>query len=120
MKLSKVFLAAMGILFLTGLSGTSAMAALTTIGTATYGGTEYNLIYMDDGPFGPITWLDYENNCYNWHNQVNWASGLGSELTVTLEPGYTSSIDWSTGWRLPATVDGPYVVGYNGTTTGGL
>jgi hypothetical protein len=81
--------------------GLTANAALTTIGTATYQGNEYNLIYMDDGPFGPITWLDYTKGRDTWQNQVNWASGLGSQLTVTLNPGYTTSVDWSTGWRLP-------------------
>jgi hypothetical protein len=40
-------------------------------------------------------------------------------LTINLEPGYTTSIDWSTGWRLPETVDGPWSFGYDGTTTGG-
>jgi len=38
-----------------------------------------------------------------WQDQVDWASGLGSQLTVTLNPGYTSGVDWSTGWRLPET-----------------
>ena len=96
-----------------------ASADLVTIGTATYGGSTYNLIYMDDGPFGPITWLDYTRSTDNWYNQVDWASGLGEELTVTLFPGYTSSVDWSTGWRLPETVDGEYEWGYDGTTTAG-
>lgn len=58
---------------------------------------------MDDGPFGPITWLDYTRDYANWQEQVNWASGLGSQLTVSLDPDYTSSVDWSTGWRLPET-----------------
>ena len=102
-----------------------AHAGLTTIGTASYdsdgdGTAEYyNLIHMDDGPFGPITWLDYTKNVDDWTNQVDWASGLGSELTVTLSPNHTTSIDWSVGWRLPKTVDGPYKYGYDGTTTGG-
>jgi hypothetical protein len=50
---------------------------------------------------------------------VNWASGLGGDLTVTLYPGYTTSIDWSTGWQLPRTVDGEWEFGYDGTTTAG-
>ena len=32
----------------------SANAALTTIGTANYGGSDYNLIYDADGPLGPM------------------------------------------------------------------
>ncbi len=100
-------------------------AALTVIGTASYdsdgNGTaeDYKMIYLDDGPFGPITWLDYTKIADNWQNQVSWASGLGGNLTVNLDPVYTSTIDWSTGWRLPETADGSYVYGYDGTTTAG-
>jgi hypothetical protein len=78
-------------------------AGLTTIGTATYQGNDYNLIYMDDGPFGPVTWLDYTKSPDDWEYQIDWASGLGNQLTVTLDPGYTTSVDWGTGWRLPET-----------------
>jgi hypothetical protein len=78
-----------------------AAASLNVIGTATYLGSEYNLIYEADSPYGPITWLDYTKGGDIWDNQVNWASGLGGSLTVTLNPGYTTSIDWTTGWRLP-------------------
>ncbi len=80
---------------------TQAAASLTVIGTATYLGNDYNLIYDADSPFGPITWLDYTSPFIPWLDQVNWASGLGGSLTVTLNPGYTPSIDWTTGWRLP-------------------
>ena len=82
-----------------------AQALLQVIGTATYQGDDYNLIYMDDGPFGPITWLDYTSPSFpnqgEWQNQVNWAVGLGADLTVTLDSGYTTTINWTTGWRLP-------------------
>jgi hypothetical protein len=99
----------------------AAHASLTVIGTATYLGETYNLIYQDDGPNGPITWLDYSQSVNSWQTQVNWASlELGPNLTVTLNPGYTSTIDWTTGWRLPTTVDGPNVYGWDGTTTGGF
>jgi len=76
-------------------------AALTTIGTATYNGTDYNLIYEDDSISGGLVWLDYSNAPDNWDNQVSWASGLGGSLTVNLDPLYTTDIDWTTGWRLP-------------------
>jgi len=96
-----------------GISG-AANAALTVIGTAHYQGNDYKMIYLDDGPSGPITWLDYTRNDDTWQNQLDWASRLGAELTVTLDPDYTSTIDWSTGWRLPevdesqANIQGPW------------
>ena len=105
-------------LFLLTLTGL-AQAALTTIGTATYGCSDYKLIYDADGPFGPITWLDYSKSVNNWAYQKAWAAGLGASLTVTLNPGYRTSIDWETGWRLPDTVDGGYSWGYDGTTAAG-
>jgi hypothetical protein len=74
---------------------------LTTIGTATYLGNDYNLIYMDDGPFGPVTWLDYTKEFDTWQTQADWASGLGADLMVTLDSVHTTDIDWTTGWRLP-------------------
>lgn len=121
MKKALVLLFIIGMLL--GVSGTP-YASLTVIGTASYQGSTYNLIYQDNGPFGPITWMDYTSPMQNgtWQNQVNWASTLGSvsnPLTVTLSPGCTSAIDWTTGWRLPTTVDGPYASGYDGTTTAG-
>ena len=111
---------------------TNAYASLEVIGTATYEGEDYKLIYMDNGPFGPITWLDYtnkttnttENNFYTWAEQLAWANGLGAELLVTLNEGYITSADWSVGWRLPETVDrrdiggnGPWDGAYHITTS---
>ena len=55
-----------------------------------------------------------------WQDQLAQATILGSNLTVTLDPGYTSTIDWTTGWRLPATIDGAYDWGNDGTTTAGF
>ncbi len=80
-------------------------ASLTTIGTATYMGSEYNLIYENDSIDGGLVWLDYTRSYDSWQNQVDWASGLGSNLTVNLYSGYTSDIDWGTDWRLPLTQD---------------
>jgi len=94
-----------------------AQAALTTIGTACYGGSDYNLIYDDDDTGhggGGLVWLDYTHSSATWQNQKDWASGLGASLTVTLESPIHTDIDWTTGWRLPDTVDGPYVHGYEG------
>ena len=110
MKKLSVFLCAMVLLF--GVVGT-AYSGLQTIGTATYGGSDYNLIYEDDSIDGGLVWLDYTKISDTWQNQDNWASGLGSNLTVNLDPNYTTTIDWSTGWRLPLTQE--EASGYNQT-----
>lgn len=80
-------------------------ADLITIGTATYLGSNYNLIYEDDSIDGGLVWLDYTKHTNNWQNQKDWASGLGDSLTVNLAPDYITNIDWSTGWRLPLAQD---------------
>jgi len=69
------------------------------------------LIYDDDLN---ITWLQdanyaktsgYYDGVMNWSQATTWAANL-------VYGGYSD-------WRLPTTVDGPYVIGYNGTTTAG-
>lgn len=96
----------------------TADATLITIGEATYQGSQYNLIWDNDGPNGSVVWLDYSNPVNTWGDQVAWATGLGGNLTVALNPGYT--ITWTdSDWRLPTTVDGLFVNGYDGTTTAG-
>ncbi len=57
-----------------------------------------------------ITWYDYAKSPDTWDHQVSWAASL----SVTDVNGHSI-----TGWRLPTAVDGPYVVGYDGTTTAG-
>lgn len=96
-----------------------ANAVLTTIGQGEYLGSDYNLIWDSDSPFGPIVWLDYTHSEGIWQNQVDWAAGLngGGVLTYNINPIY--SITWNDGWRLPETVNGPYTVGYDGSTTAG-
>jgi hypothetical protein len=105
------------VLLMAALAG-PAGATLLDIGTATYGGNNYNLIY-DNNPSGPVVWLDYTNSDNNWSNQVAWAGGLNTAGTLTYNflPGY--SMNWGSGWHLPTTVDGPFVYGTNGSTTGG-
>lgn len=104
----------------------SASAALQVIGTATYddggGAQEYNLILDDDNNGASVIWLDYTNGPGDWNTQINWAAGLNTTgvLTINWNPGI--GVTWDNdglGWRLPATVDGPYVYGCDGTTTGG-
>ncbi len=108
----------MGIIFL-GFAGL-AQASLTTIGTATYGGSDYNLIYDDDDTGfggGGLVWLDYRKSKDSLGNLRTWSAVLGAQLIINLNPGYTTNIDWTTGWRLPDTPDekeGLSVYGFNG------
>ena len=83
-----------------------AQATLSVSGTVLYDGADRNLIYDSDLD---ITWLDYTKGPTSWVSQVAWAGGLS--LTVN-----GSTYD---DWRLPSTVDGQYVWGYDGTTTAG-
>ena len=101
------------------ISTLSAYAGLTTIGQAQYSGQNYNLIWDNDSPSGSIVWLDYTKSVATWQNQMNWAAGLnsGGVLTYDINPAY--NLTWSGNWRLPSTVDSPYVWGYDGTTTAG-
>lgn len=85
------------------LSSFSAQAELFNRGTDSLGN---QLIYDSDLN---ITWYDFTNSVDTWQNQVNWASGL------TVDFGGTIYDDW----RLPTTVDGPWVFGYDGSTTAG-
>ena len=104
-------------LFILGIAG-MANAALTTIGTASYDGSEYNLIWDDDNNGSSVVWLDYSNAQNNWSSQNIWAAGLNSALTYNIDSAY--SVTWDdAAWRLPITVDGPWVYGYDGTTKGG-
>lgn len=76
-----------------------AQASLTTIGTATYGSTDYNLILDDSNNGNKVVWLDYTNNWTNWAAQNSWAPTLDSALTINTF-GY--DIDWGdSSWRLP-------------------
>lgn len=103
------------ILLMAGMAGVSA-AALTTIGTGTYGGSEYRLIY-DSG--SNLTWLDYTKGDQLWLNQMTWAASLNAPgvISYNLNPGV--SMKWSGDWRLPDTVDGPDNFSYDGTTSVG-
>jgi hypothetical protein len=100
------------LIFLSG----AANASLTKIGTGTYGSVEYNLIYEDDQK---LIWLDYTHGRADWQSQRDWATGLNVSgvLVYNLNPGL--GVTWGGDWRLPSTVDGPWVWGYEGTTTGG-
>ena len=99
-----------------GMAG-MAQATLTTIGTATYNGTDYKLIWDDDNNGNSVIWLDYTNDPTGWSLQTAWAAGLDGLLTYNINPDYT--VSWDGDWRLGSTVDGAYEWGYDGTTTAG-
>jgi hypothetical protein len=73
-------------------------------GTSTHG--THNLIYDPDRD---ITWYDYTRNINTWDSQMAWAGALSVDFGG----------DIFDDWRLPATVDGPFVYGYDGSTTAG-
>jgi len=79
-------------------------ATLTVIGTATYDGTDYNLVWDDDNGGGTeVVYLDYDYSVGRFVNHpdaISWAGGLGAALTINLLPGH--SVTWSGDWRLPA------------------
>lgn len=87
----------------------SVRAELQVIGTATAGYDEdgivgddyYNLIYDTEQQ---IVFLDYVRASDQWINQMNWVAGLS--LNVLLNPGFSTTVELSTGWRLP-TVETP-------------
>ena len=100
--MKKSLLIIIGVVFLLGLVGT-ANATLYDRG----GG----LIYDSDQD---ITWLqnaNYAGIIMNWANAVAWADTLSYYDSVR-------GVTWDD-WRLPTTMDGPYVYGYDGTTTAG-
>lgn len=104
-------------LVLFGMAG-MADAALTTIGTATYNGADYKLIWDDDNNGNSVIWLDYSNTPAAWSAQVAWTAGLDAALTYHIDAAYKVAWD-DADWRLPSTVDGPYKYGYDGSTTTG-
>ncbi len=100
-----------------------AIASLITIGKAHYGDNYYNLIYDDDNNGNGLVWLDYSNSPKTpegyegypgWQHQVDWATSLKnpSILECILNPDIL--IKWDGLWRLPKTVDGETIWGYEG------
>ena len=82
----------------------AANAGLITIGTASYAGSNYDLIYEEaDGIYGGLVWLDYtEEPAADWQSQKEWADDLngGGVLTYDLDP--LISVSWEGVWRLPS------------------
>ena len=107
--MKKLVTICMVVAIILAVSGVS-QAGLTVIGTATVDGYgSYNLIYEEAQS---LVWLDYTNNSEIWDDQMDWAQGLGgvgseSVIVVTLDSPYTTTIDWSTDWRLPSAGSSP-------------
>ncbi len=81
-----------------------AHAALQNLGEDSLGN---RLIYDTDLD---VTWYDYSYyGTANWQAKMDWVGALDVNF---------SGIHY-TDWRLPTTVDGPSVLGYDGTTTAG-
>jgi hypothetical protein len=100
--MKKIFVFLFVLVMVLGVS-MQAHAALSNRGTDINGN---RLIYDSDLN---ITWYDYSKSGNTWQNQMNWADAL------TVNFGGTTYDDW----RLPTTVDGPVVYGFNGNTTAG-
>jgi hypothetical protein len=98
-----------------------ANAGLTKIGTATYEGKDYNLIYEDDQG---LIWLDYSHPAQRsggpWFSQMKWAAGLNDSGVLTYNFNTGIKVSWQGSWRLPLTVDGARKWGYDGSTTAGF
>lgn len=108
------------VLFATIVLGTS-QAALIHVGEASYndgnsGLNSYRLIYDD---VQHLIWLDYTHELLNYNNQKAWAESLNSPGELKYQFFDNLNISWTGDWRLPATVDGLFKLGYDGTTTGG-
>ncbi len=94
----------LGAVAVVAVAATTGHAGLEVIGTATYGGSDYNLIWdNDDG----LVWLDYTNPTAYWGDQMAWAAGLNAQLTYNIDPLY--NVTWSDAqWRLPDAGGDPY------------
>lgn len=102
MKKISIFICLLAVLFIINI----AHAELNLIGQGTSADGTYNLIYDTDLD---VTWYDFSYTSSGWDNAVAWTDALSVDFGVmTYED-----------WRLPTTVDGPGVWGYDGTTTGG-
>jgi hypothetical protein len=100
-------------LALVGMAGMS-QATLTTIGTATYGGSDYKLIWDNDNNGNSVVWLDYRKAGANWSAQNAWAAGLDTFLTYNIDAAYNVAWD-DDAWRLGSAENSQN--GYHQTTT---
>jgi hypothetical protein len=101
MKTLSVFLYTIVLVF--GIVGTS-NAFLYDRGGGLIYDSDQNLTWLQDANYAKTSGYDSDGKM-NWYNATAWADQL-------VYSGYDD-------WRLPTTVDGPFVYGYDGTTTAG-
>jgi hypothetical protein len=75
----------------------TANAEFITIGTATYQGNEYKLIYDSELQ---VTWLDYSHEPDSFLNQKYWIDTLTKDLVYSLNKNVTG---FNPNWRMAAT-----------------
>ncbi len=105
--MKKLFLVCMLLMLGTLCLSQRAEATLILRGQGTSVHGIHNLIYDDDLD---ITWYDFSNPRDDWQVHVDWADALEVNFNSTTYDN----------WRLPTTVDGLAVIGYDGTTTAGI
>ena len=104
------------ILFITaGFSG-MARAELITIGTATYNGQDYKLIYEDDQG---LIWLDYSLPKNRWPQLMSLVSKMNEDGALIYKLNSGVKVYWLGSWRLPIAVDDARKNGNDGTTSAG-
>jgi|GEM_PF-1624650 len=84
------------VLFVVFIISTTSRAELILRGEGTSVHGTHRLIYDTDLN---ITWYDYTKSPASWQDQVGWASSLVVNFSGTIYDG----------WRLPTTVDAPFV-----------
>ncbi len=87
---------------------TAAQAGLVAIGTATYDGSDYTLIYEQEQG---LVWLDYSSPKADWDAQMSWAAGLGAQLTLNIDTSLYIVTWQEDNWRLPSAGENPQTGG---------
>ena len=100
-----------GILLLLAITGTSNAALIDRGGGLIYD-SDQNITWLQDANLAATNTFDvsgiYSGGYMSWNTAEAWIAAMN----MANYKGYHD-------WRLPATVDGPYVFGYDGTTTAG-
>ena len=114
--MKRIYWTFLAVLMITSFSGVCNAMDTIVIGTATYEGIEYNLIYENNNIYGGLVWLDFTTNDEEaWETQLNWASSLNNPgvLNYSIDPGF--NVVWKGScWRLPvvdedqANLNGPW------------